>query len=127
MIIPGCNSRIAGHDARETPPASDAGSPVGDALDGRHIRAFRLPGEHGARLARLAVDMHDAGAALGRVAADMRSGQAKIFPQKLDQQGSGIDILGDDLAVHRHRYGSHVHSSPVNRSFCCYATAEQRA
>ena len=71
--------------------------------------------------------MHDAGAALRGVAADMGAGQAKVFAQKLHQQGSGIDIGGDGFAVHRHRNGSSCHSSPVNRSFCCHATAEQRA
>src|SRR5580704_2600334 len=46
------------------------------ALDGEDVGAVELPGEHGAGLDRLAVDVDHAGAALRRVAADMRSGEA---------------------------------------------------
>ena len=61
--------------------------------------------EHGARLDRLAVDMHDAGAALRGVAADMRAGEPQLLAQQLHQQGARIDFGGDGLAVHRHGNG----------------------
>src|SRR5262245_391732 len=50
------------------------GRAVRNAFYRRDARAFGLPGEHGAGLARMAVDMDDAGAALRGVAADMRAG-----------------------------------------------------
>jgi hypothetical protein len=44
--------------------------------------------------------MHDAGAALGGVAADMGAGQAKVFAQKLNEQGARINVRGMNRAVH---------------------------
>jgi hypothetical protein len=44
--------------------------------------------------------MHDAGAALRGVAADMGAGQPQILAQELHQQGAGIDIGVDGIAVH---------------------------
>ena len=66
------------------------------------VRAFGLPGEHGAGLDRLAVDMDDAGAALRGVAPDMGAGETQALAQVLHQQGAGVGVGGDGFAVHRH-------------------------
>jgi hypothetical protein len=41
----------------------------------------------------------------------MGPGQAQMLPQKLDQQGSWVDVTGDGLAVHRHCDGGHKGTS----------------
>src|SRR6201986_831956 len=46
--------------------------------------------------------MDDAGAALRGVAADMGTGEAQVFAQKLDQQGTGVDIGANGVAVDDH-------------------------
>jgi hypothetical protein len=61
----------------------------------------RLDREHVAGLHRLAVDEHGAGAALRRVAADVGAREAQSVAQEIDEQGSGFDLGGDGLAVHR--------------------------
>jgi len=80
---------------------------LGEALDGRDMRAVAGDGERRAGFDRAAVDMNDAGAALRRVAADMRAGEAQVFAQVLSQQGAGIDIRRHRLAVDRHGNGNH--------------------
>ena len=72
----------------------------GQALDGLDLMAVGHHRERGAGFDGLAVEMHDAGAALRGVAADMGAGQPQVFAQKLDQQGTGIDIGVDGVAVH---------------------------
>src|SRR5262249_48455023 len=80
---------------------------VGEPFDRSDGGAFDLPGEDGAGLHRLAVDVHHTGPALRRVTADMGTGEAKVLAQELHQQGARIDVTGDGLAVHRHRDGGH--------------------
>jgi hypothetical protein len=57
-----------------------------EPLDGHHLAPVRLHGEDGARLHRLAVEEHGAGAAVGRVAADVRAGEAQVLANEMDEQ-----------------------------------------
>ena len=82
----------------------------GQALDGPDLVAVGHDRERGAGFHRLAVEMHDAGAALRGVAADMGAGQPQIFAQKLHQQGTGVDIGVDGIAVHDQGNLGHQHS-----------------
>ena len=69
-----CRSRTGGRAARGRPAARDGSVAVlGEALDGRHLVPVGLDGEQRARLDRLAVEQHRAGAARRRVAADVRA------------------------------------------------------
>jgi hypothetical protein len=54
--------------------------------------------------------MDDAGTTLRGVAADMGARQPEIFPQKLDQEGPGVDIGVYGVAVHDQRNLGHQHS-----------------
>jgi hypothetical protein len=54
--------------------------------------------------------MDDAGAALRGVAADMGARQPQIFAEKLDQEGTGVDIVFDGIAVHDQGNLGHQHS-----------------
>ena len=85
-------------------------APFGKSFNRNDIRAGSLRGEHRAGLHRLAVDMHDAGAALRRVAADMRSRKSQIFPEKMDQKRSVLDVGADASPVHHQRYVGHFPS-----------------
>src|SRR5215813_998527 len=80
---------------------------LGQALDGGDVGALDLPGEDGARLHGLAVDMHDAGATLRGVAANVGTGEPQVVAQELHQQRARIDVTGDGLAVHRQSDGRH--------------------
>ena len=80
------------------------------ALYGGDAGAVGLAGEHGARFDGHAVDEHDAGAALRCVAADMGAGQAQMLAQELHQQGAGVDIRGDGIAVYDQGNLGHQHS-----------------
>src|SRR3546814_5300554 len=80
------------------------------ALDGRDVGTFRLDRQHGAALDGIAVVVDDAGAALAGVAAHMGAGEAKLFTQKLNEQGARLDLTLRRLAVHRHGNGD-GHSS----------------
>ena len=94
----------------------------GKALDGPDLVPVGHHRERGAGFDRLAVEMHDAGAALRGVAADMGTGQPQIFAQKLHQQGAGIDIGVDGIAVHDQ--GNLGHSA-LSSSAPPHCTAEQ--
>ena len=72
----------------------------GQPLDGPDLVAVGHHRKRGAGLHRLAVEMHDASAALRGVAADMGTGQPQVFAQKLHQEGTGVDIGVDGIAVH---------------------------
>ena len=87
----------------------------GQALDGLDLVAVGHDRERGAGLHRLAVEMHDAGAALRGVAADMGARQPQIFAQELDQQGAGVDIGVDGVAVHDQGNLGHQHSLELHR------------
>ena len=63
-----------------------------ETLDRRHLAAVRLHGEHGARLDRLAVEEHGAGAARGGVAADVRPLQAELLAQEVGEQLPRLDV-----------------------------------
>src|SRR6516162_5924055 len=60
-----------------------------EPLDGENIGAIELPGEHGARLHRLAVHVHHAGATLGGVAAHMGAGEPQMFAQNCTRSVRG--------------------------------------
>src|SRR6267142_567386 len=72
------------------------------ALHGADLRAVRLDREHRARLHRLDVEQHGAGAAVRGVAADVRPGQAQVLAQEVDEQQPGLDPELVRGAVHRH-------------------------
>src|SRR5215468_3049426 len=59
----------------------------------------RLCGEHGARLDRLAVEQHRAGAAGCRLAADVGRGEVRHVAQEVHEQHAVLDVRGDVLAV----------------------------
>jgi hypothetical protein len=80
------------------------------ALDGLDLVAVGHDSERGAGFDRLAVEMHDTGPALRGVAADMGARQPEIFPQKLDQKGTRVDIGVYGVTVHDQRDFSHQHS-----------------
>ena len=65
---------------------------VGEALDGQHLGAIGLDGQHRAGLDRPPVDVDGAGAALAGVAADVRPGQVEVLAQRLDQEASRLDV-----------------------------------
>ena len=66
----------------------------GEPFDRGYLRAVRLRGEYRARLDRVAIDQHRAGAALTGVAADVRAGQAEVIADEIDQQRARIDVGG---------------------------------
>src|SRR5262245_54009693 len=82
-----------------------------EPLDRGDVRALDLPGEDGAGLDRLAVDVDDACATLRGVAPHMGTSQTQALAQVLDQQRAGIRVGGDGFAVHRHRDLGHRPSS----------------
>src|SRR6266581_6519898 len=94
----------------------------GQTFDGPDLVPVSHDRERGAGLDRLAVEMHDAGAALRGVAADMGAGQPKIFAQKLHQQGPGVDIGVEGIAVHDQ--GNLGHSA-LSSSALLHCTAAQ--
>jgi hypothetical protein len=54
--------------------------------------------------------MDDAGAALRGIAADMGARQPQVFAEKLDQEGTGVDIGVYGIAVHDQGNLGHQHS-----------------
>src|SRR2546423_7279304 len=62
------------------------------ALDRLDLVAVGLDSEERARLDRLAIHVHRAGAALAGVAADVRAGQAGHVPEVVDQEESRLDL-----------------------------------
>src|SRR2546430_7463317 len=87
----------------------------GQPLDGAALMAVGHDGERGAGFYRLAVEMDNAGAALRGVAADMGARQPQIFPQKLDQEGTGINIGVYGVTVHDQGNLGHQHSLELHR------------
>ena len=83
---------------------------LGQTLDGRDGGAVAGEGEGGAGFHGVAVHMDHAAAALAGVATHMGACHAKLFAQKLNQQGARIDLGADVLAVYRHGHGGHGHS-----------------
>src|SRR5438067_4366233 len=82
-----------------------------EALDGSDLMSVGLHGEEGARLHRLPLEQHGAGAAVGGVAADMRSGHAQVLAQEVDEEQARLDLRllgvavdGDLDAMCRHGY-----------------------
>src|SRR5262249_11643168 len=59
-------------------------------LDGPALVTVGHDRQRGARLHRLAVEMHDAGAALRGIAANMRAGQSQILAQELHQESARV-------------------------------------
>ena len=73
---------------------------TGQPLERRHRTPVGLGGEHGARLDRLAVEQHRAGAAGRRVAADVRGLQPPRLAQVVHEQQPPRHIVGEGLTVH---------------------------
>src|SRR6266852_5613047 len=94
----------------------------GKTLDGLDLLPVSHDRERGAGFDRLAVEMHDAGAALRGVAADMGAGQPQILAQKLHQQGAGVDVGVDGIAVHDQGNLGH---SVLSSSALLHCTAAQ--
>ena len=86
-----------------------------ERLDRADLVAVGHRGQGRARLDRLAVDQHDAGAAVGRVAAPVRARQADRLADVVHEQQARLDVVGDLLAVDRHR-DVHVQASCVQRA-----------
>src|SRR5579859_1017987 len=63
-----------------------------EALDGGHLRAVRLDGEHRAALHGATADQHGARAALAGVAADVRAREREALAQELDEEHLGLDV-----------------------------------
>src|SRR6185312_15513079 len=81
-------------------------------LDGGDLGTVGLHREHRARLDRLAVDVHRAGAARRGVATDVGAGQAKLLTQELRKQEARLDVFFDTPAIHGQADGSsHASSS----------------
>jgi len=80
----------------------------GQALDGRHLGAVGLHGQHQAGARRPAFDEHGARAAGAVLAADVRAGQGQLVPQEIRQGHPRLDESLVDDAVDRH----------ANRSRC---------
>src|SRR5437870_4039285 len=64
----------------------------GETLDRRDLRAVRLDSEHGARLDRLAVEQHRAGAARRGVAAHIRARQPQAVAEDVDEELPGLEV-----------------------------------
>ena len=69
--------------------------PCGHALDGAHLVPVGHRGERGARLHRLAVDQHHAGAAVAGVAPPVGAGQPERLAQEVHEQQPRFDVAGD--------------------------------
>ena len=76
--------------------------------------AASLQRQHRARLHRLPVHMHHAGAALAGVAAHMGARQMQLLPQQLHQKRPPLNLDIMLLAVHRQRYVRHRSGSSLN-------------
>src|SRR5437899_11440440 len=63
------------------------------------LRALGLDGEDRARLHRIAVEQHRAGAAVRGVAADVRAGQAQVLAEQVDEQQPRLDLHAVRSAV----------------------------
>ena len=79
-------------------------------LDGLDLVAVGHDRQRGAGFYRLAVEVHDTGPALRGVAADMGPGQTQILTEELHQQGAGVDIGVDGIAVHDEGNFGHQYS-----------------
>ena len=55
-------------------------------------RAVGLDRQDRARLHRLAVEVHGAGAAVGRVAPDVGAGEAQLVAQRVDEQEPWLHV-----------------------------------
>src|SRR5262249_22911901 len=73
-------------------------------LYGGDFRPVGLHCKHGARLDRLAVHDHRAGAAMRGVAADVRAGHPEHFPDEVHQQQARLDFGFVRRAVDRYAY-----------------------
>src|SRR5215210_6408381 len=70
-----------------------------ERLDRADLVALAHGGEDRARLHRLAVHQHDAGAAVGGVAAPVGPGQPRVLADVVDEQAARLDVVADLLAV----------------------------
>ena len=62
------------------------------SLDRRELAAVRLRGQQGARLHRLSVQEHRAGAAAGRVASDVGAGEPEGLAEEVHEERAGLDL-----------------------------------
>ena len=75
-------------------------SVLGQALDCRDCRAFRLNGKHRARLHRLTIDHHRTRAAERRFTADVRAGQVQHVAQIVNEEHAWFDLIGMRDTIH---------------------------
>jgi hypothetical protein len=88
---------------------------LGDAFDGRHVRAVAGNGQGGAGLDGLAVDVHHACPALAGVAAHVRTGLAQRVTDELDQKRAAFNLSAHLLAIDCHRNCRHP-EPPLNNA-----------
>src|SRR5918995_790906 len=72
---------------------------VGVPLDGGHLVPVGPDGQHGARLDRLAVEVHGTRSAVGRVTPPVGARQPEVIPDKVDQEQPRLDVRLPQLAV----------------------------
>src|SRR5579871_216548 len=96
-------------------------------LDGRHLAAIGLDGEHQARLDRLAVDQHGAVAAHALLATDMGPRQPELVAQKVGQVQARLDQPLLAPAVHGHRHPAPLSHARRSRQPAAPAAREVRA
>ncbi len=66
---------------------------AGHSLDGLHLGALALHGEERARLHRLPVDVHSAGAALAGVAAHVGAREPRELADVVHQEEARLDVI----------------------------------
>src|SRR5207253_10265450 len=74
----------------------------GQTLDGRHLGAVRLDGEHQAGANALAVHEHGAGAAHPVLAADMGPREPELVAEEVDEEPPRLErlVVGDPVHLH---------------------------
>lgn len=75
---------------------------LGETFDCLDLGSIGLNCEQRTALRRLPVDSDDTRTTLAGVAPNMCSGQAKMIPEKVHQQGSRFHLSGSLLAINRH-------------------------
>src|SRR5215468_6545488 len=80
-----------------------------EAFDRTHLRTVCLHCEHRARLHRLTVEYHGAGAAMRGVAADVGTREAQPLPDEMNQQQPRLDFGGVRGPIYGHSDLVHGH------------------
>src|SRR4029079_14904155 len=97
---------------------------VGQTLDGLHLGAVALGGEHQAAAHNLAVNTHSAGTAYAVLAADMASGEKEVVAQIVNQRLARVDAALHAFTVDRQRNIDGV--DHPRASINCFATRRSR-